>query len=117
MNEQFADAGDVTLCYETFGDPGNPTLLLVMGLATQMLGWPEDFCRLLADEGFHVVRYDNRDVGRSTHVDAPPPTLGQIVLRSRKAAAYSLEDMADDAAGLLDHLGVARAHVVGASMG
>jgi len=117
MNEQFADLGDITLCYETFGDPGDPTVLLIMGLATQMIAWQEDFCRELAGHGLHVVRYDNRDAGRSTHIDAPPPNFKQMVLRDKKAAAYSLRDMADDAAGLLDHLGVDKAHVVGASMG
>jgi pimeloyl-ACP methyl ester carboxylesterase len=117
MNEQFADLGDITICYETFGDPSNPTLLLIMGLATQMIGWHEDFCRKLAGEGFHVVRFDNRDSGRSTHIKARPPTIGQLARRSKKAARYSLDDMADDAVGLLDHLGVDRAHVVGASMG
>jgi pimeloyl-ACP methyl ester carboxylesterase len=117
MNEQFAELGDITICYETFGDPANPTLLLVMGLATQMVGWHEDFCRQLADEGFHVVRFDNRDSGRSTHIKASPPSIGQLARRSKKAAAYTLADMAADAVGLLDHLGVDRAHVVGASMG
>ena len=117
MNEQFADLGDITICYETFGDASNPTLLLVMGLATQMIGWHEDFCALLADEGFHVVRFDNRDAGRSTHVEGPPPTLKQMALRQKSAAHYSLDDMAADAVGLLDHLGVDRAHVAGASMG
>ena len=65
-NEQFARLGDVELCYETFGDGGDPAILLIMGLGTQMLGWHEDFCRELAGRGFYVVRYDNRDVGRST---------------------------------------------------
>ena len=117
MNEQFADLGDITICYETFGDPSDPTLLLVMGLATQMLGWNEDFCRDLAAAGFHVVRYDNRDAGRSTHVKARPPSIGQLALRKKSAASYTLEDMAADGVGLLDHLGVERAHVCGASMG
>ena len=117
MNEQFADLGEITICYETFGDPGDPTVLLIMGLATQMIAWPEDFCRELAGRGFHVVRFDNRDAGRSTQIDAEPPTLAQLLRRDKKAAAYGLADMADDAAGLLDHLGVDRAHVVGASMG
>jgi len=117
MAEQFADLGDITLCYETFGDPDNPTLLLIMGLATQMIGWHEDFCAELAETGFHVVRFDNRDAGRSTHIKARPPSLGELARRSKKAAHYTLEDMADDAVGLLDHLGVERAHVVGASMG
>jgi pimeloyl-ACP methyl ester carboxylesterase len=117
MTEQFADLGEITLCYETFGDPSDPTMLLIMGLGTQMLGWPEDFCRELAGNGFHVVRFDNRDAGRSTHVDGKPPTIGQLLRRDRKAASYTLADMADDAVGLLDHLGVERAHIVGGSMG
>jgi pimeloyl-ACP methyl ester carboxylesterase len=108
---------DIELCYETFGDPADPTLLLVMGLATQMIAWPDDFCRELAGRGFHVVRFDNRDIGRSTHVDAPAPTLAQLAVSSRKAASYTLADMADDAAGLLRELDLAPAHVVGASMG
>jgi pimeloyl-ACP methyl ester carboxylesterase len=117
VNEQFADLGEITLCYETFGNPENPTLLLVMGLATQMIGWNDEFCELLATEGFHVVRFDNRDCGRSTHVKTRAPTIGQLARRSKKAASYTLADMADDAVGLLDHLGVERAHVCGASMG
>jgi pimeloyl-ACP methyl ester carboxylesterase len=82
-----------------------------------MLAWHEDFCGRLAGEGFHVVRFDNRDCGRSTHMKAKPPTIGQLVRRDRKAASYTLSDMAGDAIGLLDHLGVDSAHVVGASMG
>ena len=119
MNEQFADVGGgITLCYETFGDPADPTVLLIMGLGTQMVGWHEDFCEDLAGRGFHVIRYDNRDIGRSTHLDdAPAPTIGQLLRRSKRAASYRLSDMADDAAGLLATLGIAEAHVVGASMG
>jgi pimeloyl-ACP methyl ester carboxylesterase len=107
----------IELCYETFGDPSDPTALLVMGLATQMIGWPDDFCRELAERGFHVVRFDNRDIGRSTHMNAKPPTLGQLLRRSARGASYTLEDMADDAAGLLRELDLAPAHVIGASMG
>ena len=103
--------------YETFGDPSRPTALLVMGLAVQMLGWPEDFCDQLADAGFHVVRFDNRDVGHSTHVPGAPPTARQLLTRSRRAAHYTLADMAEDAAGLLRELELAPAHVIGASMG
>jgi pimeloyl-ACP methyl ester carboxylesterase len=108
---------DIELCYETFGDPSDPTALLVMGLATQMIGWPDDFCRELAGRGFHVVRFDNRDIGRSTHVDARTPTILQLLRRSKKAASYTLADMAGDAAGLLRELELAPAHVIGASMG
>jgi pimeloyl-ACP methyl ester carboxylesterase len=118
MAEQTARVGDVDIAYETFGDPANPALLLVMGLATQMIAWHEDFCAQLAERGFHVIRFDNRDVGRSSAMrDIPVPTLRQLALRSKKAAGYTLSDMAGDAVGLLDQLGIERAHVVGASMG
>jgi pimeloyl-ACP methyl ester carboxylesterase len=118
VSEETCTVGDVELCYERFGDPADPALLLVMGLGTQMLGWDEEFCASLAARGFHVVRFDNRDIGRSTKLShLPPPTLRQIVLRDRRAAGYSLADMADDGIGLLDHLGIERAHVAGASMG
>ena len=89
-----------------------------MGLGTQMIGWREEFCEGLAARGFFVVRFDNRDVGRSTRLDHfPVPTTWQLVRRDKRAASYTLEDMAADAVGLLDHLGIERAHVVGASMG
>jgi pimeloyl-ACP methyl ester carboxylesterase len=118
MSEQFATVNEgIELCYETFGDPADPTVLLIMGLGTQMIAWDERFCGQLAERGFQVVRFDNRDVGRSSQVDKPPPTLRQIVLRDKGAAAYTLADMAADAVGLLDHLEVRQAHVVGASMG
>jgi pimeloyl-ACP methyl ester carboxylesterase len=118
VSEETCIVGDVELCFERFGDPADPAMLLVMGLGTQMLGWHEEFCETLAARGFHVVRFDNRDIGRSTKLShLPTPTLRQLALRDRKAASYSLDDMADDAAGLLDHLGIDRAHVVGASMG
>jgi pimeloyl-ACP methyl ester carboxylesterase len=118
MPEEIARVGDVELAYETFGDPAHPAMLLVMGLATQMLGWRSAFCEELAARGFHVIRYDNRDVGRSTKFASHrPPTLGQLVRRDASAAAYTLADMADDGVGLLDCLGIDRAHVVGASMG
>lgn len=116
--EQFANLGQVRLCYETFGALDAPPLLLVMGLASQMLVWEDDFCEQLAGRGFRVIRYDNRDVGRSTVLrQAPVPRRWQLALRDPKGAPYSLEEMADDAAGLLDHLDIPAAHVVGASMG
>jgi pimeloyl-ACP methyl ester carboxylesterase len=72
MDERFCKVGDVELCYEPFGDPDRPTVLLVMGLGTQMIGWHADFCAKLADRGFYVIRYDNRDVGHSTHLSNRP---------------------------------------------
>jgi pimeloyl-ACP methyl ester carboxylesterase len=118
MEERFCDIGrDITLCYETFGDASDPTALLIMGLGTQMVAWHEDFCRALAERGLHVVRFDNRDIGRSTHLQGPPPTMRQLLLRSRRAARYTLADMADDTALLLERLQLAPAHVIGASMG
>jgi pimeloyl-ACP methyl ester carboxylesterase len=117
MSEQFADVGPVTLCYETFGAPSDPAILLVMGLGTQMVAWRDDFCQGLVERGFFVVRYDNRDVGRSTQLKGRAPTLPELITRKPRKLAYSLGEMADDAVGLLDHLGIERAHVVGASMG
>jgi pimeloyl-ACP methyl ester carboxylesterase len=118
MAEQFCDVGrGVTLCYEDFGDPADPTALLVMGLGVQMIGWREDFCRELAGRGFHVVRFDNRDAGRSTHFPGRPPSLGQLVSRRFGPEQYTLEDMAEDTAGLLRELDLGPAHVIGVSMG
>jgi len=118
VSEQFCDVGrGITLCYEAFGEESDPTALLIMGLGTQMLAWQDDFCLELAGRGLHVVRFDNRDIGRSTHVQGRPPTIAQLLLRSKRAARYLLADMAQDAAGLLDELGLTPAHVIGASMG
>ncbi|MGY1739967.1 MULTISPECIES: alpha/beta fold hydrolase [unclassified Blastococcus] len=114
---QRTSVGDVEIAYETFGSPGDTPLVLVMGLATQMLGWPDEFCRSLADRGLYVVRFDNRDIGLSTHLhDAGAPEV-MALLSGSGTAPYSLADMADDTAGLLDALGLDSAHVVGASMG
>jgi pimeloyl-ACP methyl ester carboxylesterase len=116
--EQMVRVSDeIELCYETFGDPSDPTALLIMGLATQMVAWPTEFCEQLAARGFHVVRFDNRDVGRSTHVKGRPPKPLELLTRSKKPARYRLDDMADDAHGLLRELDLAPAHVIGASMG
>ena len=113
-----ARVGELELCYETFGSTDDPPLLLVMGLGTQMLGWSDEFCDALAARGYFVIRYDNRDVGRSTHLrHVRPPTIKQLLLRDKSAAHYSLGDMAADGMGLLDALGIPAAHVVGASMG
>jgi pimeloyl-ACP methyl ester carboxylesterase len=105
----------IELCYEEFGEPDAPPVLLIMGLGGPMFWWEDDFCTELADRGFRVIRYDNRDVGRS-HRGSSPARLVPVYLR-RAAPEYTLEDMAGDAAGLLQELGIERAHVVGVSMG
>jgi pimeloyl-ACP methyl ester carboxylesterase len=118
MAESFARVGELEICYETFGDPSEQPMLLIMGLGTQMVAYHDDFCAQLADRGFYVIRHDNRDIGRSTHLgDAPIPSLLQLATRDRKAAAYTLADMAGDSVGVLDHLGIEKAHIVGTSMG
>jgi pimeloyl-ACP methyl ester carboxylesterase len=118
MSEEFVDVGrGITLCYERFGDPDDPPILLVMGLATQMIGWHEDFCEELADRGFHVARFDNRDIGRSTHLDFPAPTTRQFFTRRFRPEQYTLSDMAEDTARLIGALELGPVHLVGASMG
>ena len=118
MSEQQCDVGrGINLTYETFGDPSDPTALLIMGLGMQMVAWQEDFCLELAGRGFHVVRFDNRDVGHSTHMQGPAPSIAQLILRPKRFARYTLADMAEDTAGLLSRLELAPAHVIGASMG
>jgi pimeloyl-ACP methyl ester carboxylesterase len=108
----------IDIAYERFGAPGAPPVLLVMGVGTQMLGWPDVFCELLAGHGLHVVRFDNRDIGLSTHLmDAPLPDIGAAMRGDTSSAAYTLSDMAADAVGLIDALGMNSAHLVGASMG
>ena len=118
MAEQFCEVGrGITLCYETLGEQSDPPMLLIMGLGTQMIGWPDEFCRGLAARGFYVVRFDNRDSGRSTHVPGRPPSVMQLIRRRVSPVLYTLSDMAQDAHGLLRALEIGPAHVVGASMG
>jgi len=112
-----ARANGVELAYETIGDPSDPPLLLVMGLGMQLIHWELELCERLAERGFYVIRFDNRDAGLSTKVDAPVPPLMRAMAGLRIDAPYLLEDMADDAFGLLDHLGIERAHVMAVSMG
>ncbi|HZN15316.1 MAG TPA: alpha/beta fold hydrolase [Acidimicrobiales bacterium] len=107
----------IELEYDTFGSAEDPALLLIMGLGAQLTMWDEAFCNPLADEGFYVIRYDNRDVGLSTRTDGPVPDVLAAMGGDASSATYRVEDMADDGAGLLDALGINAAHVVGASMG
>jgi pimeloyl-ACP methyl ester carboxylesterase len=112
-------ANGVQIAYETFGDRDHRPLIMVMGLGASMLMWHPDLCAMLAGRGFFVIRFDNRDVGRSTHLhDAGPPDLmGALMRGDVSSASYSLDDMAQDAFGLLDALDLPAAHVLGASLG
>src|SRR3954453_774551 len=115
--EQMTPANGIELCYQEMGDPDGEPLVLIMGLATQMIAWDEEFCGMLAERGFRIVRFDNRDIGRSTKIRGAgvPNPLDLLVGRGRPE--YRLRDMAADTVGLMDHLGIEAAHVVGASMG
>src|SRR6266705_5139246 len=117
-----ARANGIELCYDAFGDGNAAPLILIMGLAAHMIAWDEAFCAQLADRGFWAVRFDNRDIGLSTKLQQfPVPDLASLIkqqlLGEPIAAPYTLRDMADDAVGLMDALGIEAAHVVGASMG
>ena len=117
------ESGDVDIYYEDMGDPNDPAVLLIMGLGAQLLLWRKGFCEKLVDQGLRVIRYDNRDVGLSTkvtgkHTGQPLiPRMIRSFFGLRSEAVYTLEDMADDAAAVLDHLDIDGAHIVGASMG
>ena len=118
-----ARSGELDIHYEDMGDPSDPAVLLIMGLGAQLLLWRKAFCEKLIDQGLRVIRFDNRDVGLSSklagrHAGAPLlPRMARSFVGLPSPAPYTLEDMADDAAALLDHLGIDTAHVVGASMG
>jgi pimeloyl-ACP methyl ester carboxylesterase len=116
VNEHLVDLpSGVRICYRDEGD-GEP-LLLVAGLGQDLTAWPEPLVTGLLDRGFRVIRHDNRDVGRSSRVDAPPPATWRQLLARPRPDAYTLADMAADAVGLLDHLAIDRVHLVGMSMG
>jgi pimeloyl-ACP methyl ester carboxylesterase len=119
---QLARANGIELCYEIFGDADAEPMLLIMGLGAQMIHWDDDFCAQLAARGFRVIRFDNRDIGKSSRLSGGK-RLGAVELLKLKflkipvAAPYTLRDMAEDVIGLMDALGIASAHLVGASMG
>ena len=117
-----ANNGEVSLTYETQGDPGNPAILLIMGLGMQLTSWPDIFCQGLVDQGFYVLRFDNRDAGLSSkmaHLGKPNLLISTIksMLHLPISAGYKLDDMAGDAVAVLDEAKVRKAHIVGASMG
>jgi pimeloyl-ACP methyl ester carboxylesterase len=113
----FADHDGVRIAYETVGAPTGEPLLLIMGVLGQMIGWPDGFCALLHDRGFHVVRFDNRDVGESTHLPRPADHRPRLLRMARPRATYTIEDMAGDALAVMDDLHWRSAHVVGISAG
>ena len=120
--QQIAHANGIDICYEIFGDAHAEPLLLIMGLGAQMIHWDDDFCRQLAARGFRVIRFDNRDIGKSSRMTGgkrltPLELLKLRFLKIPVAAPYRLHDMAEDTIGLMDALGIPSAHLVGASMG
>jgi len=112
-----ARANGIDIEYEATGNPSDVPILLVTGLGAQLITWDDDFCGQLAGRGFHVIRFDNRDAGLSTHLDAAGPPDMAAALAGNPQPAYRLDDMAADSVGLLDALGIGAAHMVGASMG
>lgn len=113
----------INIEYESMGDPSNPTLLWIMGFGAQMTAWPVEFLQLFIDAGFHVVRFDNRDCGLSYKHDGLMVETDKVTMQAMMGEVvtvdvpYTLSDMAADAMGVLDHLGIEKAHVIGASMG
>jgi len=121
-DEARVQANGIELVYDTFGDPDAPPMLLIMGLGCQMIDWKDEFCTLLAGRGFYVIRFDNRDVGRSTTFEeAGHPRIDALVEAAQRGepieGPYLLSDLVADTVGLLDALGVEETHVVGLSMG
>jgi len=119
--DNFADINGIRICYRTSGNPNHPPLLLVMGLGAQLIGWPEGLVEKIADEGFFVISFDNRDCGLSTKTAGNSQDSGELLLKAasgeKVVQEYSLSDMAQDAVSLLGFLGFENAHIVGASMG
>jgi pimeloyl-ACP methyl ester carboxylesterase len=118
VSDTIVDVGHgIELAYEQAGDPAGVPLLLVTGLGMQLISWPDGFCALLTDRGYRVIRFDNRDRGRSTHIGFRPPSPARMLARRWDPRQYTLADMAADTVGLLDALELSSAHLVGASMG
>ncbi|HEX2129430.1 MAG TPA: alpha/beta hydrolase [Solirubrobacterales bacterium] len=116
-DERIAPVNGIEIAYQEIGEPDGEPMVLIMGLGTQMIGWDLEFCELLANEGFRVIRFDNRDTGHSTSLGRRPPNLPAMLLGLPFGLAYTLDDMADDVASLIDYLDLGSAHVVGISQG
>ena len=119
---QQVSANGLQITYDSFGDPADPVLILIMGLGTQMIHWSDQFCQILASNKLRVIRFDNRDIGKSTSlINYPVPSMwdfiGNSLFNKKVNAPYLLDDMADDTLALMDVLNVNKAHLVGASMG
>ena len=122
MTAQIAHVNGIDICYEIFGDASAEPMLLIMGLGAQMIHWDDEFCRQLAGRGFRVIRFDNRDIGKSSKMSGGKRLTAVELLKQRflkipVAAPYKLRDMAEDTVALMDHLRIRSAHIVGASMG
>ena len=121
IQDKFAEVNGIQICYRTTGNQDGTPLLLVMGLGAQLISWPEKFIEQLQQNGFWVVWFDNRDCGLSSKTQGKSPDGSDMLVRSSMGeeitSAYSLSDMALDAIGLLDHLDIPTAHILGASMG
>lgn len=120
--QQYLTANGIQICYQEFGNKENPTVLLIQGLGMQLLGWPDLFCTSLAESGYRVIRYDNRDIGLSEKIThSKSPSIAWMSIKKRfgfsSKIPYELEDMANDAVGILDALGIKQAHFIGFSMG
>jgi len=103
----------IDIAYQRLGNRDAPVVLLIMGIAAQSIAWPDEFCHALVDHGLQLIRFDNRDIGLSTHLtDAPPPNLPAALAGDLSSVSYTLSDMAVDAVGLLDALGIEKAQVV-----
>jgi pimeloyl-ACP methyl ester carboxylesterase len=117
VDVQHTSVGDVDLAYSLMGANGDPPVVLIAGLGAQLISWEDEFCQELVDRGLHVIRFDNRDVGLSSHLGDAAPAASRATGGLAAGPSYGLSEMAVDVAGLIDNLGLGSAHIVGASLG
>ncbi len=117
MKSGYADNNGAKIAYETLGDPSNESIIFISGLGSQLVFWTDEFCQLFIDRGFHIIRFDNRDVGLSHKTPGTPPSVEEVMGGTDFQAAYTLSDMAADTMAVLNAVGVDQAHVVGTSLG